>query len=90
MDKKRSKLEVIYDILDIIKKNKNSIKMTPLLRHSNLSSERFGKYFSELVEKGFVREIDDENGKSVTLTDKGFTYLEKYRTIVSFIDEFDL
>jgi len=91
MVKKRGKLEVIYDILKIIMLHKNSIKTTPLLRQSNLSSERFLQYLSELLEKDFVREIKDSNdGKLITLTDKGFKYLERYKTINSFINEFGL
>jgi predicted transcriptional regulator len=92
MVKKRSKLEVIYDILKIIKLHKNSIKTTPLLRQSNLSSERFLQYFSELLEKDLIREIKsgDNNGKLITLTDKGFKYLERYKEINSFISEFGL
>jgi len=91
MVKKRGKLEVIYDILKIIMLHKNSIKTTPLLRQSNLSSERFLQYLSELLEKEFIREIKDSNdGKLITLTDKGFKYLERYKTINSFISEFGL
>jgi len=91
MVKKRGKLEVIYDILKIIMLHKNSIKTTPLLRQSNLSSERFLQYLSELLEKGFIREIkDSSDGKLITLTDKGFKYLERYKTINSFINEFGL
>jgi len=87
---KRGKLEVVYDILNIIKNHKNSIKPTPLLRSSNLSSKRFQKYYSELLEKGLIREMTYNNGKLVTLTDKGFEYLDKYKTITSFIEDFGL
>ena len=90
MKKKRGKLEVIYDILQIIKNNRNSIKSTPLLRKSNLSSERFHEYYIELISKGFVREIINKEGKLITLTDKGFNYLEQYKTITSFISDFGL
>ena len=90
MIKKRGKLEVVYDILNMVRNNKNSIKPTPLLRGSNLSSKRFQKYFSELLEKGLIREINDKNGKIITLTDKGFEYLEKYKIITSFINDFGL
>lgn len=83
-------MEVIYDILSIIKENKNAIKPTPLLRKSNLSSERFQEYFAELIEKGFVREIEYKEGKLIALTDKGFKFLERYSTITSFIDDFGL
>jgi len=90
MEKKRGRLEVIHDILRLIRENKNSIKPTPLLRKSNLSSERFQEYFSELIEKGFIRELNKGNGKLITLTDKGFRYLERYYAITSFIDDFGL
>ena len=89
--KKRGRLEVIRDILKIIKDKNNSIKPTPLLRFSNLSSQRFNEYYSELKEKSFVKEIEDKKGrKFVTLTDKGFRFLEKYNLIVGFIDDFGL
>lgn len=89
--KKRGTLEVIYDILSIIKNHGNSIRPTPLLRCSNLSSERFQEYLSRLLEKGFIKEIEDtKNGKLITLTDKGFKYLERYKTITSFIEDFGL
>jgi predicted transcriptional regulator len=87
---KRGNLEIMRDILKIIMENKNSIKPTPLLRKSNLSSRRFKEYFSELLEKGFVRELQGKDGKSIVLTDKGFKFLERYQTIVDFITEFEL
>jgi len=91
MSKKRDRLEVIYDILTIIQKHNNSIKPTPLLRKSNLSSQSFAEYFAELEKKGFVKELlDNKNRKFITLTDKGFKYLEKYLMIKGFISEFEL
>jgi len=52
MKRKRDRLEVIYDILKIIRHYNNSIKPTPLLRYSNLSSQSFSEYISELLDKG--------------------------------------
>jgi predicted transcriptional regulator len=52
---------------------------------------RFAEYLQELVTKGFVREVQSKDGKRyLTLTDKGGLYVEKYRAIRDFIDEFDL
>jgi predicted transcriptional regulator len=89
--KKRGRLEIIKDILKIIQENRNSIRQTPLLRKANMSSSKFKEYFRELLEKGFVKETKGNSGeKTVTLTQKGFDFLERYKTIVSFIDEFEL
>ena len=91
MREKRDRLEVIYDFLRIIQENHNSIKPTPLLRKSNLSSQSFNEYFEELLDKQFIKEIENKKKKNyVTLTDKGFEYLEKYKMILGFIDEFEL
>ncbi len=89
--KKRDRLEVIHDILRIIRDHNNSIKPTPLLRFANLSSQSFNEYMAELLDKGFVKEIEDKKErKYITLTDHGFRYLEKYKLILGFIDEFEL
>ncbi len=89
--KKRDRLEVIYDILKIVSEHHNSIRPTPLLRYSNLSSSSFSDYYRELLSKEFVKEIVDHKGRRyITLTDKGFLYLEKYRLISGMIHEFEL
>ena len=91
MNKKRDRLEVIYDILKIIQDKGNSIKPTPLLRFSNLSSTSFEIYYKELQKKDLIKEIiKKKNKKIITLTDHGFKYLEKYKLILGFINEFDL
>ena len=88
---KRNKLEIIKDILKTIKDNHNSIKITPLIRKSNLSTKRFNEYFYELEKKGFVLKRTNHNDdKVISLTEKGMKYLQKYVNIVGFIEEFDL
>jgi len=87
---KRGRLEIIRDILAIIRDNR-LIKLTPLLRKANLSSRRFKEYFGEILAKRFIIEtIDGKNEKFVSLTEKGSNFLEQYRAIISFIDEFEL
>ena len=87
---KRGKLEIIKDMLKIIQDNRNSIKSTPLLRQSNISSARFKEYFNELLDKKFIKEFNHTGEKFISLTEKGFKFLEKYKTIINFIDEFEL
>ncbi|MEW5896655.1 MAG: winged helix-turn-helix domain-containing protein [Nanoarchaeota archaeon] len=91
MNQKRERLGIIFDILKIIRDNHNSIRFTPLLRSSNLSSSSFSEYHKELLSKNLIKEIIDADGKKyITLTDNGFKYLEKYKHISDFIEEFDL
>ncbi len=86
---KRGKLEIMKDTLSILHENHGSMKITPLIRKSNMSSARFKEYYSELLRKGLIKEINNE-GKLISITDKGRRFLEKYQTIISFIDEFEL
>ena len=91
LNKKRERLEVIHDMLKVIMDNHNSIKPTPLLRKSNLSSQSFNEYLNELLEKELIKDFFDKKGKKFyTLTDKGFKYIEKYQLILGFIGEFEL
>jgi len=87
---KRNKLEIIKDILKIIQDNKKSIRITPLIRKSNLSSKRFYEYFKEMIEKELIREINNQKTKEIQITEKGQKYLERFNAIISFIEEFDL
>ena len=89
MAKKRERLEVIKDILDSIRENRN-IKPTRLLYSSNLSPQMFKDYVDELLGKGFVK-VNEENGKKTfSLTKKGNNFLEEYRIIENFVKNFGL
>ena len=62
-----------------------------MIRQTNVSSSRFKEYFTELVEKKFVKEVIGKRGeKYIVLTEKGFRYLEKYKVIKNFIEDFEL
>jgi len=87
---KRNKLEIIKDILTIIYKNKNKIKPTPLLRKTNISSSRFKEYFNDLKKRNLIIEKTTSNNKFISLTQKGEKFLQKYQTIIDFIEEFEI
>ena len=90
MAKKRERLEVIYDILVSIRNNNHKVGPTKLLSASNLSSAMFKDYISELFEKGFIEELTEKKKRYFVLTKKGYEYLDKYKEIIAFIDNFGL
>lgn len=51
-----------------------------IMYKSNLNFARFNTYFSDLLRKGFIEEINDSNGKMVyKTTERGRTLLEVLR-----------
>lgn len=88
--KKRERLEVIKDILDTIRQNRE-IKPTRLLYASNLSPQMFKEYINELIGKGFVKlEVSENEKKTFSLTKKGSDFLQEYKIIENFVENFGL
>ncbi|MFH1849162.1 MAG: winged helix-turn-helix domain-containing protein [archaeon] len=87
---KRERLEVICDILRVIRDSNNRIKPTRLLYASNLSPQMFKEYIEELTAKGFVGQSESQGRKTFSLSDKGFEFLKKYREMMEFIRDFGL
>jgi len=88
--KKRERLDVIRDILQAIRQNRE-IKPTRLLYASNLSPQMFKEYINELISKKFIKfEIDEKDKKTFSLTKKGQDFLMEYKVIESFIENFGL
>lgn len=90
MAKKRDRLQIIYDILKAIHDKNNRIRPTHILYKSNLSHQMMEEYLKELMSKDFVIMNNDKSGKTYSLTQKGFDYLNKYKLIAEFTDSFGL
>jgi len=89
-EKKRDKLQVIYDILRAIKDHDGSIKPTHILYKSNLSHKMMAEYMKELTEKEFIVQTTHKGRKSYKLEQKGFDFINRYKSIVEFMDSFGL
>jgi len=90
MEKKRNRLEIIHDILKVIRDKSGRIKPTHILYKSNLSYQMMDDYLNELKEKGFILEKKTKSGKIYEITEKGINYLNKYSMIIDFTDSFGL
>lgn len=90
MNKKRNKLEIIRDILKVIKEKNGRIKPTHILYKSNLSYQMMEEYLNELIEKKLIMEKKLNNGKTYLITQNGLDYLNQYGLISDFITSFGL
>ena len=90
MNKKRTRLEVMHDILEVVKGRNGKIKPTHILYKSNLSYQMMEEYLKELMGKGFLLEIKNKESRTYALTDKGFQFLQQYSMVKDFTSSFGL
>ncbi len=96
MATRRSRLELIFDILLAIQNRGGRIKPTHLMYKSNLSHKLLNTYLDELVKKELIV-IEEEYlkkktsaAKTVVITDKGLGFLSEFRRMREFTDAFGL
>ncbi len=90
MSERRSKLEIVGDILNAIQAKGGTIKPTHLLYKSNLSHERMKLYVEELEGKGLIEEKEVKDKKMFSITDKGFEFLASFRKVKEMEDAFGI
>lgn len=90
MTKKRTRLEIIKDILEVVKNKSGKVKRTHILYKSNLSNQMMDIYLKELLEKNFISIMTDNRSTTFSITEKGITYLNKYKLIADFTQSFGL
>lgn len=89
MSLRRSKIEIINDILTAIQDKGGRIKPTHLLYKSNLSHKKMMDYVRDLIGKGMMEE-ESRNGKYYIITDKGRRYVLEFKKIKEFSESFGL
>jgi predicted transcriptional regulator len=96
MSSRRSRLELIYDILLSIQNKGGRIKPTHLMYKSNLSHKLLNNYLDELIGKELVIIQEEESRKkqkstkTVLITEKGISFLAEFRRMREFTDAFGL
>ena len=91
MSRKRDRLEIIHDILSVIRDKGEKVKPTHILYKSNLSHQLLQEYIKELIEKGLIEEkMLKKEKKTYILTEKGFGYLQDYSGIKTFMESYGL
>lgn len=93
---RRSRMQIIYDLLNAIIEKKGRIKVTHLLYKGNLSHERLKLYLEELEEKGFIQKLKEETKKKnsgknfYTITEKGVNFLNEIHRVQELTEAFGL
>jgi len=85
MGKKRSRIEIISDMLSAIQTKGGRIKPTHLMYKANLSNEQMKSYLEELLDKELVEKIKSEKDNTyLIITDRGDKFVQKLREMKQF------
>ena len=96
MASRRSRLELIFDILLAIQNKGGTIKPTHLMYKSNLSHKLLNNYLDELIQKELVAIVEEvsrkkkKSSKKVIITEKGSSFLAEFRRMREFTSAFGL
>jgi len=83
-------MDIISDMLKMIKERDGKIKPTHLMYKANLSHNQMKLYLSELIEKGLAEKNSSEKANEIVITKKGRDFLLKYVQMKEFEDVFGL
>ena len=90
MARKRSRVDIVADMLGSIQEKGGEIKPTHLMYKSNLSHSQMNSYLEELVSQQFISKIKKEHYEYIIITDKGVSFLNKVKEMKEFEKAFGL
>ena len=89
----RERLEIAYDILEIIKNTPRGAKPTHILYKANLSPTLLQRYLAILLEDGLIQRDEVKTRSIYTITEKGIRLIEilksidRMTSIINLLDE---
>ena len=87
---KRTKIDIIYDMLKAMQDKGGRIIPTHLLYKSNLSHQRMKLYLQELKEKNLITETEFKKKLHYEITDTGRKFLQSFKQVKEFTEAFGL
>ncbi len=87
---KRTKIDIVYDMLKAIQDKGGTIIPTHLLYKSNLSHQRMKLYLDELKGKKLLIEAHEKDKLVYKLTDEGLQFIKNFKQLKEFTEAFGL
>ena len=90
MEKKRSRMDIICDMLSVIQEKQGRIKPTHLMYKANLSHSQMKLYLDELIRGKLAGKEIAEGKTKIIITKKGSDFLSKCNQMKEFEKAFGL
>ena len=89
-DSRRSKIQILVDIIKIIQKKGGVAKPTHILYGANLSHIRLMKYLNWLQMRSFIEQVDFGGRSGYRVTPKGLDFVKEFKKVQSFSEAFGI
>ncbi len=89
MNKKRTKLEVVKDILETLRKGKE-VKITHLIYRANLSNNSIKPYIDHLLKNNLIELVKEKDKLFFVISQKGLGFLQEFDRIRTFSESYGL
>ena len=90
MEGKRTRIDIIGDMLSSILDKGGEIKPTHLMYKSNMSHVQMKTYLDDLIAKAFIKKLKKGDYEYITITDKGIEFARKLKEVKAFEKAFGL
>ncbi len=91
MSQRRTKIDIINDMLKSIQEKGGRIKPTHLMYKANLSHKLLNTYIDELVGKEMINRVEGKSGNQyIIISDKGIEFVNHFRKMKEFQETFGL
>jgi predicted transcriptional regulator len=90
MERKRSRIDIIHDIILSIQRKGGKIKPTHLMYKANLSYNQMNLYLEELMKKEVIEKITEKKSSYFIITEKGYSFAQKIMEMRNFEKTFGL
>lgn len=87
--KKRTRLEVLKDLLEVLQKNKQ-VKITHLIYKANLSNNSIKPYLEYLLKNSLIEQIIVNEKRMFKINLKGNEFLQEFNKIKVFSESYGL
>ena len=90
MERKRSRTDIIHDIIMSIQRKNGRIKPTHLMYKANLSYKQMSSYLEELMEKELISKTTEKRSTYFIITEKGYNFAQQIMEMKKFEKTFGL